>query len=238
MEKAEINRQQPAGPVNQYSYFVACNPPTSFNPVSIYPDIDPTVFIGPFSSIIGDVRIKKEVFIGCSATIRADEGTPFYIGNRSNIQDGVILHGLKGITVSVNGEPYSIYIGNEVSIAHGALIHGPCIVENNTFVGFNAIVFNAIVEEGCYIDLAAIVTNGVQIPAFRYVPAGAIIDTQAKADALMHISEENASFAQKVVTTNIELAQAYSLKFGDTKCSCGICCNSETFCTHSGHCTR
>lgn len=228
MEKDEIKRHQPVGPTNEYSYFVSCNPPTTFNPVSIYPTIDRSAFIGPFSSIIGDVRIKQEVFIGCNVTIRADEGTPFYIGNRSNIQDGVILHGLKEITFSVNCKPYSIYIGNEVSVAHGALVHGPCVVGSNTFVGFNAIVFNAIVEAGCYIDLSAIVTNGVRIPAYRYVPAGALIDTQKKADALMRISEDNVSFAQKVVITNIELAQAYSLKFGDIKCSCGICCNSET----------
>jgi carbonic anhydrase len=223
-----MEKHQPAGPTNEYSYFISCNPPTTFNPVSIYPTIDPTVFIGPFSSIIGDVRIHKEAFIGCNVTIRADEGTPFHIGNKSNIQDGVILHGLKEITISVNCDPYSIYIGNEVSIAHGALVHGPCIVGNNTFVGFNAIVFNAAVEKGCYIDLAAIVTNGVRIPAYSYVPIGAVIDTQKKADALKRISEENETFAHNVVLTNIQLAQAYSLKFGDTKCSCGICCNSHT----------
>lgn len=214
---------------NIYSYFVTSNPATSFNPVSIYPTIDKTAFIGPFSSIIGDVRIKKEVFIGCNVTIRADEGTPFHIGNKTNVQDGVILHGLKDMKLTVNNEQYSIYLGNKASIAHGALIHGPCIVEDNTFVGFNAIIFNAIVEDGCYIDLGAIVTNGVRIPANSYVPIGAIIDSQRKANALMKVSEADENFARKVVKTNIELAQAYSLKLGDTICSCGLSCNSETF---------
>lgn len=222
-------KRKPIGPINVYSYFVASNPPTSFNPVSIYPSIDKTAFIGPFSSIIGDVRINKEVFLGCNVTIRADEGTPFHIGNKTNLQDGVILHGLKDMKFTVNNKQYSIYIGNQVSVAHGALVHGPCIVGNNTFVGFNAIVFNAIVEEGCFIDLGAIVTNGVRIPVNRYVPVGAIIDTQKKASALKKVSEANVDFAKNVVKSNIELAQAYSLKFGDTRCSCGLCCNRNAF---------
>jgi len=229
MGRCKINRCNPVGPTNAYSYFISSNPPTSFNHISIYPTIDKTAFIGPFSSIIGDVRINKDVFIGCNVTCRADEGTPFHIGSKSNIQDGVILHGLKNMKLTVNGKLYSIYIGNEVSIAHGALIHGPCIVENNTFVGFNAIIFNSIVCYGSYIDLGAIVTNGVRIPANSYVPVGAVIDTQKKADALKKVSEDNKNFAKNVVKTNIELSEAYSLKFGDTMCSCGVCCNSKSF---------
>lgn len=229
MNKYKIIRYNPVGPNNIYSYLVTSNPPTSFNPVSVYPTIDKTAFIGAFSSIIGDVRIKKEVFIGCNVTIRADEGTPFHIGNKTNIQDGVILHGLKNMKLTVNNNQYSIYIGNEVSIAHGALIHGPSIVGNKTFVGFNAIVFNSIVEDGCYIDLGAIVTNGVRIPAKSYVPVGAIIDSQEKANSLKKISEDNQNFAKNVVKSNIELSEAYSLKFGDTRCSCGLCCDSSTF---------
>ena len=119
MSKNKIDKYKPAGPTNVYSYFVSRNPSTSFNPNSVYPSIDKTAFIGPFSSIIGDVRICSEVFIGCNATIRADEGTPFYIGSKTNIQDGAILHGLKNMKFCVDDKKYSIYIGNEVSIAHG-----------------------------------------------------------------------------------------------------------------------
>nr|WP_275040222.1 hypothetical protein [Clostridium botulinum] len=48
--------------------------------------------MGPFSNIIGYVKICNEVFIGCNATLRADESIPFYIGYKSNTEDGVILH--------------------------------------------------------------------------------------------------------------------------------------------------
>lgn len=217
----------PKGPVNLYSYFVGKNPSTSFNYCSKHPTINSSAFIGPFSSVIGDVTISKDVFVACNVTIRADEGTPFYIGYKSNIQDGVIFHGLKDQQFSVDGKRYSIYVGKETSIAHGALIHGPCIIGNNVFVGFNALVFNAIVEDGCYISLNATVTDGVRLAANKFVPIGALIDTQAKADALETVPADDTEFAQKVIKVNVELASSYSLMFGDTKCSCGLCCNSS-----------
>jgi carbon dioxide concentrating mechanism protein CcmM len=160
--------------------------------------------------------------------LRADEWTPFYIGSNSNIQEGLIFHGLKDAKYFVNGTWYSIYIGNKVSIAHGALIHGPAIVGNNTFVGFNSIVFNAIVEDNCYIDTGAIVTGGIRIPANRYIPIGAIINTQAKADNLLEVPKEQSDFSEKVIKVNVELSEAYDLKFGDTRCSCGLCCNHNS----------
>ena len=219
---------RPIGPTNSYTYFIAENLVTSFNPISVYPQISESAFIGPFSSVIGDVVIKKNVFVGANVVLRADEGTPFYIGNDSNIQDGVILHGLRDAKYAVNGIVYSIYIGNKVSIAHGALIHGPAIVGNNTFVGFNSIVFNAIVEDNCYIDTGAIVTGGIRIAANRYVPIGAIINTQAKADDLFEVPKERSDFSEKVIKVNVELSEVYDLKFGDTYCSCGLCCNHST----------
>lgn len=219
---------KPIGKANSYSYFVGGNPPTSFNRISVYPKIDRTAFIGPFSSVIGDVRIDKNVFVACNVTLRADEGTPFYIGCKTNLQDGVILHGLKDSTFTVDNKEYSIYIGSEASIAHGAMIHGPCVVGNKVFVGFNAIVFNAFVEQGCYIELGAIVTGGVRIPANRYVPIGAIIDTQEKADKLEQVPQSQEEFAEKVIKVNVEFAESYSLKFGDTRCSCGLNCDHNT----------
>lgn len=221
-------RYKPVGPLNLYAYFIGKNPETSFNPIGRYPRIDKSVFIGPFSSVIGDVTIEKSVFIACNVAIRADEGTPFYIGCNSNIQDGVIFHGLKDATYRVNGMKYSIYVGRQVSIAHGALIHGPVFIGDNTFVGFNSIVFNAIVGEKSYIDNGAIVTGGVKIAPNRYVPCGKIIDTQGKADALKEVPKEQSDFAKKVIEVNVELAEAYDLKFGDTRCSCGLCCNRDT----------
>ena len=99
---------RPIRTFNLNAHFIASNPPTAFNPRSIYPRIHKTAYVGPFSSIIGDVTIGENVFIAPNVSIRADEGTPFHIGSNTNIQDGVILHGLKHGRVLHDGKEYSI----------------------------------------------------------------------------------------------------------------------------------
>lgn len=213
---------------NVNTHFIAPNPPCSFNPNSVYPSIDSTVYVGTFSSIIGDVTIQENVFIASNVSIRADEGFPFYIDSDTNIQDGVILHGLAHSRVKNNNKEYSIYIGKHVSCAHGCIIHGPCMIGNNVFVGFNAIVFNAIIGDDCYISTNALVTDGVIVDSNRFVPYGAIIDTQEKADHLSPVPNEKNEFAQEVQHINNEFPCAYSLMFGSTKCKCGLTCNYPT----------
>ena len=211
---------------NENTHFIAPNPPCSFNPNSVCPTIDSTAYVGTFSSIIGDVTIQKNVFIASNVSIRADEGSPFYIDSDTNIQDGVILHGLAHSSVTNNNKEYSIYIGKHVSCAHGCIIHGPCKIGNNVFVGFNSIVFNAIIGDDCYISTNALVTDGVIVGSNRFIPYGVIIDTQEKADRLSAVPREKSEFAQEVQHVNNEFPFAYSLMFGATKCKCGLACNS------------
>jgi carbonic anhydrase len=214
-------------PVNIFANFICANPATSFNPVSTLPTIAASAFIGPFSSVIGDVTIRENVFIAPNVSIRADEGTPFYIGANTNLQDGVILHGLKSGRVSANGRKYSIYIGEGVSCAHGCLVHGPCKVKDNVFIGFNAIVFNCIIGEGAYISPNAVVTGGVKLPSNRFVPLGAVIDSQEEADALPTVTEAQQDFAEDVQHVNKEFPAAYSTLLGSLRCSCGLACQPE-----------
>ena len=202
--------------------FINPNPKTSFNPVQSFPKIHKTAFVSQFSSVIGDVTVSKNVYIAPNVSIRADEGTPFYIGSNTNIQDGVILHGLLNKKISVGEKRYSIFIGKEVSVAHGALIHGPCYIADKVFVGFNAIVYNAIVGKGSFIAYNAVVTNGVRIPPNRFVPPGANIDSQEKADALSRVPEDSREFAREVQRVNQEFPASYHLLFGKNRCSCGI----------------
>lgn len=207
---------------NCFQPFISPNPITTFNPIQISPKINKTAFISPFSSVIGDVTIRNNVFVAPNVSIRADEGTPFYIGSNTNLQDGVILHGLLNRRIPVGGKGYSIFISKEVSVAHGALIHGPCYIGSKVFVGFKAIVYNAIVQSGSFISYNAVVTNGVRIAKNRFVPPGAYIDTQEKADALSRVPADGREFAREVQRVNQEFPASYHLLFGDLRCSCGI----------------
>ncbi len=227
-KKESLKKPQfdPIGPFNAFVRFLAPNPVTSFNPVSRQPKINNTAFISPFVSVIGDVTIEDNVFVAPTATLRADEGFPFFIGRNTNIQDGVILHGLRDQRFKVKGKRFSIFIGEGVSVAHGAIVHGPVVIKDDVFIGFKSIVFNAIVGKGSFISSDAVVTNGVRIAPNRFVPPGATIDTQKKADALRPVPADREEFAKEVQEVNREFPAAYSLEFGDVRCSCGLACDN------------
>lgn len=211
-------------PQNAFVHYIGPSPVTSFQPKSMYPAIDPTAFVGPFSSVIGDVTIKPHVFIAPHASIRADEGSPFYIGERASLQDGVILHGLYDERVEVKGRHYSIYIDRDVSITHGAIVHGPAYIGERSFVGFQSLVFQAIVGSNVYISSNAVVTGHIVVDSHRFVPPGAVIDTQQKADELPPIPRNADEFAAAVRAVNREFTSSYTLLFGNRRCSCGLAC--------------
>lgn len=172
------------------------------------PHIAPTAFVHPQASVIGHVVLGDNVHIAAGSSVRADEGTPFFIGDNSNIQDGVVLHALKEKHVEVAGERWAIYIGRNVSMAHDALVHGPCYVGDDTFIGFKAVVHDSVVGSRCFIGIGAVVV-GVTVPDERFVPHGSIVDSPDKVDALPLVSEAQHHFNEDVVDVNRGLAAAY-----------------------------
>ncbi len=192
-------------------------PPTPWSRNLAEPKIDPSAYVHSFSNLIGDVYIGANVLIAPGTSIRADEGNPFYIGNGTNVQDGVVIHGLeKGRVIGDDGKEYSVWIGDRTSITHMALIHGPAYVGNNCFIGFRSTVFNARVGDGCIISLHALVQD-VEIPAGKYVPSGAVITTQKQADLLPNVQESEQNFASHVIGVNESLRQGY-------RCAADIAC--------------
>ncbi|MDP3485013.1 MAG: hypothetical protein Q8S06_05850 [Methanobacteriaceae archaeon] len=188
---------------------ISTSPITSWNSQITSPQISATSFVDPSARVIGDVTIGSNVFIGPFASVRGDEGSPIYIGDSSNIQDGVIIHGLKDPRVTVGGKNYSVYVGKEVSMAHGSIIHGPVFIDDKSFIGFGAVIFKANIGKNCVILHNAVVTNNVNIADGKYVPAGAIIDDQAKADALTEVPETLKELPPDVVKVNKELTNTY-----------------------------
>ncbi|HBE35029.1 MAG TPA: carbon dioxide-concentrating mechanism protein CcmM [Cyanobacteria bacterium UBA11369] len=184
-------------------------PPTPWSRSLAEPKIDPTAYVHSFSNIIGDVQIGANVMIAPGTSIRADEGTPFYIGEGTNIQDGVVIHGLEqGRVIGDDAEEYSVWIGKNASITHMALIHGPCYVGDDCFIGFRSTVFNARVGKGCIVMMHALIQD-VEIPPGKFVPSGSIITTQQQADRLPDVQEEDTEFSRHVVGINDALRSGY-----------------------------
>lgn len=184
-------------------------PPTPWSKSLAQPQIDETAYVHSFSNIIGDVKVGANVLIAPGTSIRADEGSPFRIGNDSNIQDGVVIHGLEqGRVVGADQKQYSVWIGDNTSITHMALIHGPVYIGNNCFIGFRSTVFNARIGDGCIVMMHALIQD-VEIPPNRYVPSGAIITSQQQADRLPKVRDTDRHFAAHVVGVNNALRSGY-----------------------------
>ena len=184
-------------------------PPTPWSQTLAEPKIDDSAFVHSFSNLIGAVEIGANVLIAPGTSIRADEGTPFYIGEGTNIQDGVVIHGLEqGRVVGDDGREYSVWIGKEACITHMALIHGPAYIGDGCFIGFRSTVFNARVGDGCVIMMHALIQD-VEIPPGKYVPSGAVITNQQQADRLPEVTDSDRHFAHHVVEVNEALRVGY-----------------------------
>lgn len=196
---------------------IMSNPKTSFQSLSVAPRIYPSAYVHPTASVIGDVDIGPWVMVAPFASIRADEGTPFWIGARSNMQDGVVMHALETHgenevknTVEVRGKRYAIYIGERVSLAHQSQVHGPSLIEDDCFIGMKAFVFKSMIGKGSVIEPGAMVMD-VIVPTGRYVKAGMVLTSQSEADRLPKIDESYPMRAlnAEVVKVNTELAKEY-----------------------------
>jgi len=183
------------------------------------PVIDVSTYVHPLAAVIGNVILGKNIMVSPAASVRGDEGQPIFVGDDSNIQDGVVIHALEteldGKPVEknlfeVNGEKYAVYIGKRVSLAHQVQIHGPSVVMDNTFVGMKVLVFKSFVGNNCVLEPAAVVM-GVKIPDGRYVEAGAVIKKQADADNLPIITDDYPmkEMNKGVIHVNVSLAREY-----------------------------
>lgn len=173
------------------------------------PKIHPTAYVHPAATVIGWVEIGREVNVAADTSVRADEGAPFYIGARSNIQDGVVMHALKEKWVRVDGRQWAIWIGEDCSLAHQALVHGPSMIGDRTFIGFKAIVHDSIVGAGCFISHNALVV-GVEIPPGKLVPSGWVVDSPEKVKQLPNVAGAHSHFNEDVVQVNRGLVMAYA----------------------------
>ncbi len=184
-------------------------PPTPWSKNLAEPQVDDTAYVHSFSNLIGDVRIGRNVLIAPGTSIRADEGLPFHIGDNTNIQDGVVIHGLEqGRVIGDDGGSYSVWIGRNSCITHMALIHGPAFVGDDCFIGFRSTVFNARVGNGCIVMMHALIQD-VEIPPGKYVPSGAMVVSQYQADRLPDVQEADRVFAHHVVEINEALRAGY-----------------------------
>ena len=128
----------------------------------IEPLIGERVYIDITSVLVGDISIGNDSSIWPLVAARGDVNH-IHIGERTNIQDGSVLHVTHKNTQNPSG--YPLIIGNDVTIGHKVMLHG-CTIKNRVLVGMGSIVLDGVVIE-----------EEVMIGAGSLVPPGKILES-------------------------------------------------------------
>ena len=108
-------------------------------------------YIASGAVVTGDVELGEQVSVWHNAVLRGDSGK-ITVGDRTNIQDGCILH-------------EETTIGTDCTVGHGAILHG-CTLGDGCLVGMGAIVLTgAVLADGCLVGAGALVTGKTNAPA-------------------------------------------------------------------------
>lgn len=157
------------------------------------PTIAPDVYVAPNATVIGDVVIGAGTSIWFNCVIRGDVHE-IRIGERTNVQDGTIIH----VTAGGNGT----YIGSDITIGHGAILHA-CTLGDGCFIGMGAIVLDgAVVETGAMVAAGAVVTPG------KRVKTGELWGGNP-AKLLRELSEKDKGFFAVNAVNYVALSQRY-----------------------------
>ena len=161
------------------------------------PQVPASSWIAPSADLIGDVQLGDEVGVWFGAVIRADN-TPIVLGDRTNIQEGAMLH-------SDPGTPLTI--GADCTVGHHAILHG-CTLGDRVLVGMGATVLNnAVIADDCLIGAGALVTEGKSFPAGSLIigsPARAVKELSREVIAGLKASAAGYATRQAHFATALE----------------------------------
>lgn len=121
------------------------------------PRIDVSAYVDMSAQIIGDVTIGADSSVWPQAVLRGDIQC-INIGERTNIQDGSILHVTHDSEFSPGG--FALTLGSDVTIGHGVILHG-CHIGNQCLLGMGSLVMDgAVLEDGLMLAAGSLVSPG------------------------------------------------------------------------------
>jgi carbonic anhydrase/acetyltransferase-like protein (isoleucine patch superfamily) len=136
----------------------------------ITPKMGRNCYIAPNATITGDVVMGDDCSIWFNAVLRGDVNS-IRIGNKVNVQDGVVIH--------CTYQKAKTTIGSNVSIGHNAIVHG-CAVHDNVLIGMGAILMdNAEIGTNSIIAAGSVVLEGTRVDGgsvYGGIPARKIKD--------------------------------------------------------------
>ena len=126
----------------------------------IKPRIAENAYVDEAALVIGDVTLEEDVSLWPMVVARGDVNSIF-IGARTNIQDGTILHVSHDSEFAPGG--FALHIGADVTVGHQAILHG-CTVEDRCLIGMAATVLDgAVVHSGAIVGAGSLVPPGREL---------------------------------------------------------------------------
>jgi carbonic anhydrase/acetyltransferase-like protein (isoleucine patch superfamily) len=159
------------------------------------PALHPSVYVVDSADVIGDVAVGADSSIWFQAVIRGDVNF-IRIGERTNVQDGCILH------VQSGSDAGALRIGSDVTLGHGAIVHG-CTIGDQCLIGMGAIVLdNAEINPYTLVAAGAVVRPGARIP-------GGVLVAGVPAKVVRELTPEERTMIEDSARHYVENARAY-----------------------------
>lgn len=129
----------------------------------LMPRIDESTYVADTSTVIGDVVIGRNSSVWFNVVVRGDVNK-IRIGERTNIQDGSIVH--------VTNRTHSTHVGDDVTVGHSVTLHG-CTIGSGCLVGIGSILLDGVeVGESCLIAAGSLLVPGTKVPPGSLVMGG------------------------------------------------------------------
>ena len=150
------------------------------------PLIHPGAYIDERALVVGEVDIGADSSVWPMSVVRGDVNS-IAIGERTNIQDGSVLHVTHDGEYAEGGMP--LQIGDDVTVGHKVILHA-CRVEDSCLIGMGAIVLDgAVIRAGSMIGAGALVPPGK-------VLEGGYLYLGAPVKQVRELTEKERSFLQ------------------------------------------
>jgi len=121
---------------------------------NIQPRVAESVYIDAAALVIGDVVLAEDSSVWPMVAIRGDVNH-ICIGERSNIQDGCVLHVTHPGAYGPGGP---LLIGNDVTVGHNAVLHA-CTIEDQCLIGMGSIGLDgAVIRRGAMVGAGSVVS--------------------------------------------------------------------------------
>jgi len=163
------------------------------------PKIPESVFVHPSAQLIGDVELGEDASVWPLTVIRGDMHR-IRIGDRTNVQDGSVLHITHAGKYNPDGFPLTI--GADVTIGHNVVLHG-CTVGDRCLIGMGAIIMDGVVVES-----QVIIGAGTLIPPGKVLESGHLY-VGSPAKQVRPLTEEEKTFIDYSAGTYLKLKNEY-----------------------------